>query len=134
MKENIKLKNMKGQLEIMKTLGIKPNFSELERAFEIERHTIKKYYEGYEGKKAKRNKVSKLDKYYDEIKSKIELVGITQMGLYQYLYNKDNSIGTYSNFKKYLTKHKLKPSKSQKVHLSVNSNFKIYKNSPKLSR
>ena len=117
MKENIKLKNMKGQLEIMKTLGIKPNFSELERAFEIERHTIKKYYEGYEGKKAKRNKVSKLDKYYDEIKSKIELVGITQMGLYQYLYNKDNSIGTYSNFKKYLTKHKLKPSKSQKVHL-----------------
>ena len=117
MKENIKLKNMKGQLEIMKTLGIKPNFSELERAFEIERHTIKKYYEGYEGIKAKRNKVSKLDKYYDEIKSKIELVGITQMGLYQYLHNKDNSIGTYSNFKKYLTKHKLKPSKSQKVHL-----------------
>ena len=99
MKENIKLKNMKGQLEIMKTLGIKPNFSELERAFEIERHTIKKYYEGYEGKKANRNKPSKLDKYYDEIKSKIELVGNTQMGLYQYLYNKDNSIGTYSNLK-----------------------------------
>ena len=117
MKENIKLKNMKGQLEIMKTLGIKPNFSELERAFEIERHTIKKYYEGYEGKKANRNKPSKLDKYYDEIKSKIELVGITQMGLYQYLYNKDNSIGTYSNFKKYLIKYELKPSKSQKVHL-----------------
>ena len=63
MKENIKLKNMKGQLEIMKTLGIKPNFSELERAFEIERHTIKKYYEGYEGKKAKRNKVSKFYTY-----------------------------------------------------------------------
>ena len=43
MKENIKLKNMKGQLEIMKTLGIKSNFSELERVFEIEKHTIKKY-------------------------------------------------------------------------------------------
>ena len=42
-------KNMKGQLEIMKTLGIKPNFSELERTYGINRHTIKKYYEGYEG-------------------------------------------------------------------------------------
>lgn len=39
MEENFK--NMKGQLEIMKTLGIKPNFSELERTFGIERHTIK---------------------------------------------------------------------------------------------
>ena len=26
---------MKGQLEIMKTLGIKPNFSELERTFAV---------------------------------------------------------------------------------------------------
>ena len=117
MKENIKLKNMKGQLEIMKTLGIKPNFSELERNFKINRHTIKKYYEGYEGKKETRNRASKLDKYYDEIKSKINLVGITQKGLYEYLYEKDNKIGTYSNFKKYLTKHNLKPNKSQKVHL-----------------
>lgn len=117
MKENIKLRNMKGQLEIMKTLGIKPNFSELERAFEIERHTIKKYYDGYEGKKENRNKASKLDKYYEEIKTKINLVGVTQMGVYQYIFNKDNTIGTYSNFKKYLTKHNLKPSKSEKVHL-----------------
>lgn len=112
-----KFKNMKGQLEIMKTLGIKPNFSELERAFGIERHTIKNYYEGYEGKSPNRNRPSKLDKYYDEIKSKINLCGINQMGLYQYLLNKDNTIGTYSNFKKYLTKHKLKPSKSSKIHL-----------------
>lgn len=115
MEEN--LKNMKGQLEIMKTLGIKPNFSELERAFGIERHTIKKYYDGYEGKSPNRNRPSKLDKYYDEIKSKISLCGINQMGLYQYLLTKDNSIGTYSNFKKYLSKHNLKPSKSSKVHL-----------------
>lgn len=109
-----RLKNLKGQLEIMKTLEIKPNFSELERTFGIERHTIKKYYEGYEGPSAIRNKPSKLDKYYDEIKSKLELVGINKMALYQYLYQKDNSIGTYSNFKKYLTKHDLKPIKNIK--------------------
>ena len=117
MNQKEKLGIMKGQLEIMKTLGIKPNFSELERNFKINRHTIKKYYEGYEGKKETRNRASKLDKYYDEIKSKINLVGITQKGLYEYLYEKDNKIGTYSNIKKYLTKHNIKPNKRQKVHL-----------------
>lgn len=115
MEENFK--NMKGQLEIMKTLGIKPNYSELERAFKIGRHTIKKYYEGYEGKPAVKNKPSKLDKYYEEIKSKITLCGVNQIGIYQYLLQKDNSIGSYSNFKKYLTKHNLKPNKKSKVHL-----------------
>ena len=110
-------KNLKGHLEIMKTLDIKPNFSELERAFGIERHTIKKYYEGYEGKPPLRNKPSKLDKHHEEIKIKINLSGITQMGLYEYIFKKDNEIGTYSNFKKYLVKHNLKPSKSSKVHL-----------------
>lgn len=115
MEENFK--NMKGQLEIMKTFGIKSNYSELERAFKINRHTIKKYYEGYEGKPAVKNKSSKLDKYYEEIKSKITLCGVNQIGIYQYLLEKDNSIGSYSNFKKYLTKHNLKPNKKSKVHL-----------------
>lgn len=112
-----RIKNMKGQLEIMKTIGIKPNFSELERAFGINRHTIKKYYDGYEGKTATRSKQSKLDKHYDEIKMKINLCGMTQMGLYQYIFDKDNQIGTYSNFKKYLSKRNLKPSKSIDAHL-----------------
>jgi len=115
--EEIKInKNMKGHLEIMKAQGIKPNFSELERVFKKERHTIKRYYDGYEGKTAVRSRPSKLDKHYEEIKVKITLPGITQMGLYQYIFNKDNEIGTYSNFKKYLEKHKLKPTKSSKAH------------------
>jgi transposase len=117
MEENRKLKNLKGHLEIMKAQGIKPNFSELERVFGKHRQTIQKYYDGYEGKSAVRNRPSKLDKHYEEIKAKISLPGITQMGLYQYIFKKDNEIGSYSNFKKYLVKHNLKPSKSSKVHL-----------------
>ena len=38
------------------------------------------------------------------------------MSLYQYFYDKDNKIGTYSNFKKYLRKHNLKPIKNIEVH------------------
>jgi len=110
-------RNMKGHFEIMKTLGIKPNFSALEREFGKNRHTIKKYYEGYPGKAPSRKKKSKLDKYYEEIKTKMNLPGVTGMGLYQYVFNKDNEIGSYSNFKKYLIKHSLKPTKPTKVHL-----------------
>lgn len=39
------------------------------------------------------------------------------MGLYQYILNKDETIGTYSNFKKYLSNNKLKPKKNKKVNL-----------------
>ena len=52
MKEKLKEKidNLKGQLEIMNTYQIKPNFSELERVFCLNRHTIKKYYEAMKEK------------------------------------------------------------------------------------
>ncbi len=52
-------------------MEIKPNFSELAREYGIDRRTVKKYYEGYEGKPKTRNKQSKLDKYYDEIKARV---------------------------------------------------------------
>ena len=50
------------QLKILKMSDIKPNFSELARLYEMDRRTVKKYYEGYEGKSKKRYKTSKLDK------------------------------------------------------------------------
>ena len=46
----------------------------------------------------------------------MELPGITITGLYQY-FSEDNNIGTYSNFYKYINKHKLKPKKNNKAHL-----------------
>ena len=42
--------NLIGQINIFKTMNIKPNFSELSRIYGIDRRTIKKYYDGYEGK------------------------------------------------------------------------------------
>ncbi|WP_096231828.1 hypothetical protein [Thermoanaerobacterium sp. RBIITD] len=63
------MKNLLGQISILKVMEIKPNFSELAREYGVDRRTVKKYYEGYEGKPKTRNKQSKLDKYYDEIKA-----------------------------------------------------------------
>ena len=111
-----KLEKIKQELLIMKTLNIKPNYSELSRIYKIDRRTIKKYNNGYCRENIKIIRKSKLDNLKSEIKEKLELPGITITGLYQY-FSKDNNIGTYSNFYKYINKHKLKPKKNNKAHL-----------------
>ena len=111
-----KIEKIKQELLIMKTLTIKPNYSELSRIYKIDRRTIEKYNNGYCRENIKRDRKSKLDDLSDEIKEKLELPGITVTGLYQY-FSKDKDIGTYSNFYKYIRKHKLKSEKNNKAHL-----------------
>ena len=111
-----KVEKLKQELLIMKTLNIKPNYSELARIYKMDRRTITKYNNGYCRENIKIIRKSKLDDLKDEIKEKLELPGITITVLYQY-FSKNNDIGTYSNFYKYIKKHKLKPAKNNKVHL-----------------
>ena len=119
-----KLEKLKQELLIMKSLKIKPNYSELSRQYKIDRRTIEKYNNGYCKDNIKRNKKSKLDEIKDEIKEKLELPGITINGLYQYFkYEKD--IGTYSNFYKYIQKYELKPKKNNKSHMRFETDFGI---------
>jgi transposase len=110
------MKNLLGQISILKAMEIKPNFSELAREYGVDRRTVKKYYEGYEGKPKTRNKQSKLDKYYDEIKAKLEIKGVTVKGVYEYFVSKNYNIGTYSNFNKYVKRKGLKPAKKVSGH------------------
>ena len=44
------------QLKILKLTNSKPNFSELARIYDVDRRTVKKYYDGYEGKPKHRKK------------------------------------------------------------------------------
>ena len=78
-----KIKKIKQELLVMKTLNIKPNFSELSRIYKVDRRTIKRYNEGDSSKNTKVIRKSKLDKFKNEIKEKLELPGITITGLYQ---------------------------------------------------
>lgn len=113
-----KIEILKQELLIMK----KPNYSELSRIYKVDRRTIEKYNNGYSKSEIKRNRKSKLDKYYDEIKEKLELPGITITGLYQYFMKIEN-IGTYSNFYNYIKIKKLKPKKNNKVHLRFETEY-----------
>lgn len=118
-----KIIKMKQELIILKTLGIKPNYSELGRNYDVDRRTVKKYDKGYEGKPKNRNKSSKLDKYTEEIKEKLDLPGSTISGTYQYIKEKDNDIGIYSNFYQYVKRKKLKSNKNNKVHLRYETEY-----------
>ena len=108
--------NLRVQLSIIKAMELKPNFSELARKYGFDRRTIKKYYDGYEGKPKSRNKPSKLDKYKDEIIEKLQIEGIKVKAVYEYFVDKECDVGTYSNFNKYIKNNNLKPISKTKGH------------------
>ena len=97
------------QLKILKLSKIKPNFSKLAREYGIDRRTVKKYYDGYEGKPAHRNKASKLDKHKPLIAQKLQIKGANVKAV-------DENIGTYSNFNKYVVANNLRPKTAAKGH------------------
>lgn len=105
------------QLRIMKLVDMKPNFSELARLYDVDRRTVKKYYDGYEGKPKNRDKPSKLDKHYSLIKEKLAIKGTTIRAVYEFIKTeKDSDIGCYSNFHRYVIQHNLLPKQSSKGH------------------
>ena len=92
----------------MKKEGIKPNYAELARIHKCDYRIVKKYNECYNGKPINRDKESKLDKYKENIKIKLDLPGSTIKGAYQHFKEKDDNIGKYSNFYKYVIKKDMK--------------------------
>ena len=105
------------QLEILKLSGEKPNFSKLGREYGIDRRTVKRYYDGYAGKPATRDKPSKLDPYEAVIRQKMAIRGATIKAVYEFLYCKyGESIGTYSNFRKYVVSRGITPKKKVRGH------------------
>ena len=117
--------NLKGELAVMDSLGIKPNYAALGRMYGMDWRTVKKYHEGYEGKPSTRRKRSKLDDYKQEITDKLTIRRITVRGVYEFMVKKYGyeRIGSYPNFNKYVVKNKLK-------HKADNSGHPRYEKGP----
>lgn len=111
-------KNLKGEPALMDTLKIKPNYAALGREYDMDWRTVKKYHNGYEGRRKTRNKGSKLDEYKNEISDKLTIRRITVQGVYQFMINKYgiDRIGSYSNFNRYILKNKMKPKVKSEGH------------------
>lgn len=110
--------NLKGELSVMDSLGIKPNYAALGRKYEMDWRTVKKYHNGYQGKPATRNKGSKLDPYQAEIADKLTIKRITVRGVYEFMVKKYgiSRIGSYPNFNRYVLDNKLKPKSNTDGH------------------
>lgn len=98
--------NLIGTLNVLKTMGMSPNFSELARTFGKDRHTIKKMYDGKEVK-IKKKKPSELDPYKDEIIEILSHPGVKVKAAFWYFKNEKNIKCSYDNFKSYVNKFKL---------------------------
>ena len=103
--------NLKGELIIMHNLDIKPNYAALAKKYKMDWRTVKKYYNGYEGRSKTRNKKSKLDEYKIEISDKLVIKGVSIRGVYEFMVKKYgiDKIGSYTNFNRYVTIRKLQP-------------------------
>lgn len=114
-KELMILNDLRKELVILKELDIKPNYAELARKYQCDYRTVKKYNEGYEGKSKTRNRESRLEKYKNEIREKINLPGSNKQATYQYMKERYNDIGSYSNFCYFVRKEKLIDNKVKNV-------------------
>lgn len=103
MKRNL---NIIGVFKVMDDFNIKPNYSELERLYGIDRHTLKKYHDA--GKIPERKKCthpSKWDPYLESIISLMDLPGVTKAGVYNSLKYKYLELpGNYNSFRSYTTR------------------------------
>lgn len=112
--------NLVGEIKIMKEMDIKPNFSELSRKYNIDRHTVKKIYEN-DGLIARKtsSRSSMWDEYLEEI---IELMSgdtVSKKAAYMYLINKYEGklTGTYNGFKWYTLHKGIELKKNNKPHV-----------------
>ena len=58
-----KLNKVRSDILVLETLGIKPNYSELSRIYNVDRRTIQKYKDGYSKNKETKNRKSKLEPF-----------------------------------------------------------------------
>ncbi len=88
-------------INILNTYKMKPNFSELARIYDLDRHTIKKYYDNGGKKLISRKRDSGFEKYKDEIISIMNKPGVTKKAAYEFLKDKYKDIPSYSTFRYY---------------------------------
>ena len=110
---------LRKDITMIKNFELKPNFKYLAEKHHMDPRTVKKYYEGYEGKPANRNKPSNLDEHYDVIKEKLSLPGCKISSIFFFLKQEHNYKGSYSALTYFIrSKPELKETRSKKgIHV-----------------
>ena len=98
---------LRKEMTVLKTEEIMPNFAELSKKYHLDYRTIKKYYEGYQGKPAHHQKHSELEKYDDLIREKMNIPGVKISSIYFFLKTNEGFTGSYSSLTYYIRKHEI---------------------------
>lgn len=100
--------SLKSTLRFIEQMKMKPNYSELSRRYNMDRHTIKKMMEGLnDPPKGRRPRPSALDPLAGEIAQVMAVKGVSAAGAYWYFKNERGITCTYSNFKQYVRRKEL---------------------------
>ena len=110
------ISELRKDFTMLENFEMKPNFSYLASKYDLDPRTVKKYYEGYAGKPATRNKPSALEAFDEIIEEKMSLDGIKLSSLYFYLKNEKDYKGSYSTLTYYIRKKDKYNHKSMKAH------------------
>ena len=105
---------LRKDITVMKTMDIKPNFASLAREYDLDYRTVKKYYDGYDGKPAHHNKKSKLVELDDVIDEKLSIKGTKISALYFFLQEEYDFKGSYSSLTYYIRKNEKKKTQKSK--------------------
>lgn len=94
------------EIERLKCMDIKPNFSEVARRHNCDRRTVSNYYNGITGATKKTvKKESVLTKYIPIIEEKVDTCSASAMSIYKYIQTKGYS-GKYGLVKNYVRSYK----------------------------
>jgi transposase len=99
------ISELRKEFTTLQTFEVKPNFTYLGNKYNLDPRTVKKYYEGYEGKSPTKIKTSMLDKYEEIIKEKLTYKGIKISSIYFFLKNEKEYKGSYNTLTHYVRKH-----------------------------
>ena len=103
--------NLIGEMDMLREMGVRPNFSEMARRYGMDRHTVAKYWKegaGMEdGRSARR---SGFDRYRDEIEDRAQIPGVTMKAIHEWLLDRhpDGKLPKYGAFKHWMDARGLK--------------------------
>lgn len=103
-----KKQKLSKEVTILKFMDLKPNYSELARAYNLDYRTVKRIYEGKYTEKIHRDKSSKLEELDEVIREKMKYKGIKVSALYNYLVEEYDYKGSYSSLTWYLRVNDIK--------------------------
>ena len=97
-------RNVMGELNVYRQLGIKPNFTQIGKKYGLHRQTVAKYWRrGEEIEDRRRDKESAFDEFRDVIESKAAMPGVTKKAIHEFLLDRhpDAALPKYGAFTKY---------------------------------